>query len=435
MADFFISRTGSDSRWAQWIAFVLEEAGYSAIVQDWDFQPGANFVLEMDRGIRDCERIVLVLSPAYLDAVYTKPEWAAGLAKDPHGVKRTLLPIRVEECVPEGLLGQTVYLDLVGLGEDEARKRLLLATRPRAKPDERPVFPGHAEAIAQWTVVASLPSPRMSLGAATTDDGHIHAIGGGLNEGGEFSAHDVYIPGADRWITAAPLNVARAALATVSGLDGRIYALGGFTGNFQPLDMAEVYDPATDSWVHLPPMPTARGRLAAACGRDGLIYAIGGSDGGTSGFATVEAYDPDVNEWLSCAPLGKPRYGLAACATDDGHVYAISGYDDGFTPDVERFDPATGRWQAAPPIPTERYFASATFRQGKVYVIGGASTTFFDIVEAYDPGVQSWSSLASMLTPRGYLASALGSDDQIYAIGGVNFLDGTLAAVEAGSFS
>ena len=35
--------------WATWIAWVLEEAGYSVWFQDWDFK--GNFVLEMDRRI------------------------------------------------------------------------------------------------------------------------------------------------------------------------------------------------------------------------------------------------------------------------------------------------------------------------------------------------------------------------------------------------
>jgi hypothetical protein len=39
-ADFFISYNNADQRWAQWIAWVLEQAGYKTINQAWDFRPG-----------------------------------------------------------------------------------------------------------------------------------------------------------------------------------------------------------------------------------------------------------------------------------------------------------------------------------------------------------------------------------------------------------
>jgi hypothetical protein len=36
--DFFISFNKADRAWATWIAWVLEEAGYSVFFQDWDFR-------------------------------------------------------------------------------------------------------------------------------------------------------------------------------------------------------------------------------------------------------------------------------------------------------------------------------------------------------------------------------------------------------------
>jgi TIR domain len=45
--DFFISYNGADKAWAEWIAWQLEEKGFSTILQAWDFRPGANFVLKM----------------------------------------------------------------------------------------------------------------------------------------------------------------------------------------------------------------------------------------------------------------------------------------------------------------------------------------------------------------------------------------------------
>jgi len=60
---FFISYNKADREWAEWIAWALEEAGYSTILQAWDFGPGANFVLEMDKAAKEAERTIAVLSP------------------------------------------------------------------------------------------------------------------------------------------------------------------------------------------------------------------------------------------------------------------------------------------------------------------------------------------------------------------------------------
>ncbi len=88
--DFFISYTGADRRWAEWIAWVLEEAGHSIIIQAWDFRPGGNFVLDMDHAAKEAERTIAVLSDEYLKAAFPHPEWAAAFA--PPAAGRAHLP-------------------------------------------------------------------------------------------------------------------------------------------------------------------------------------------------------------------------------------------------------------------------------------------------------------------------------------------------------
>ena len=143
MTDFFISYTQADRDWAVWIAWVLEEKGYTTIIQDWDFRPGGNFVLDMQKAAAGAERTVAILSPDYLRSRFTAPEWAAAFAKDPTGEKGILLPVRVREVELAGLLPQVVYIDLVGLDEGTSRVRLLAGIkRERAKPSRPPAFPG-----------------------------------------------------------------------------------------------------------------------------------------------------------------------------------------------------------------------------------------------------------------------------------------------------
>ena len=143
MKDFFISYNRADRLWGEWIAWQLEEAGHTTVVQAWDFRPGSNFVLEMQKAAEEAERTIAVLSPDYVKALYTQPEWAAAFAQDPTGEKGTLVPVRVRECDLKGLLPQIIYVDLVGLDEDAAKQALLDGvSRERTKPDVQPVFPG-----------------------------------------------------------------------------------------------------------------------------------------------------------------------------------------------------------------------------------------------------------------------------------------------------
>jgi hypothetical protein len=145
MTDFFVSYNSADRLWAEWIAWQVEDAGYTTVLQAWDFRPGSNFIVAMQQAASEAERIIAVLSPDYLTARFTQPEWAAAFAQDPTGEKGSLLPVRVRDCAPQGLLPQIIYIDLVGLEEANAQAALLAGVRrERAKPAAAPRFPGGA---------------------------------------------------------------------------------------------------------------------------------------------------------------------------------------------------------------------------------------------------------------------------------------------------
>jgi hypothetical protein len=146
MVNFFVSRNKADKAWAEWIAWQLEAAGYRTVVQDWDFGAGNNFVLEMQTSATEAEGTIAVLSPDFLKSEFTAPEWAAAFAQDSTGAKRRLIPVRVRECKPTGLLAPIVYIDLVGLDEPAAKAALLAGVkRGRAKPSTVPPFPGKGQ--------------------------------------------------------------------------------------------------------------------------------------------------------------------------------------------------------------------------------------------------------------------------------------------------
>ena len=142
--DFFISYTGSDRRWAEWAAWQLEEAGYTTILQAWDFESGSHFVTEMHRATQVAARTIAILSNAYVGSSFSEAEWQEAWRADPGGDQRKLLVFRVESCPRPGLLGQLVSEDLFGVSPEMARSRLLASVRSgRRKPAVSPEFPLH----------------------------------------------------------------------------------------------------------------------------------------------------------------------------------------------------------------------------------------------------------------------------------------------------
>jgi tetratricopeptide (TPR) repeat protein len=143
--DFFVSYTQTDRAWAEWLAWELEAAGYTTVLQAWDMPAGTAFVHAMDQAVQHTRHTILVLSPAYLRSEMAEAEWRPAFKADPSGEGRRLLPVRVEACEPAGLLADRVWIDLVGADEATARARLqeeiARALRGPGRPATAPRFP------------------------------------------------------------------------------------------------------------------------------------------------------------------------------------------------------------------------------------------------------------------------------------------------------
>ena len=80
---FFISYTRDDRAWAEWIAWQLEVAGYTTVLQAWDFRAGGDFLQQMHQAVEEADRTIAVLSPSYLESAFGGVERRADFAKDP----------------------------------------------------------------------------------------------------------------------------------------------------------------------------------------------------------------------------------------------------------------------------------------------------------------------------------------------------------------
>jgi len=161
--DFFISYTAVDSSWAEWVAWTLEDAGFTTVIQAWDFQAGRNFVQLMDEAATTSKRTIAILSENYLKSVFGKSELYAAFARDPESEGRTLIPVRVDECDVKGLLAQIIYVDLVGVDEVSGKQKLISAViNKRMKPEIKPSFPG------DMTEKPKFPGPSADLAQPRT---------------------------------------------------------------------------------------------------------------------------------------------------------------------------------------------------------------------------------------------------------------------------
>jgi hypothetical protein len=144
--DFFVSHTGRDRAWAEWVAWQLVDADYEVELDIWDWAVGDNFVTKMSTALDKAARVVALFSRSYFDPQrYTTDEWSAALVKDERGASR-LIPLVVEECEIPGVLRPLIRNTLFGVDEDTARKLLLDAARGPRRPDGKPEFPASRQA-------------------------------------------------------------------------------------------------------------------------------------------------------------------------------------------------------------------------------------------------------------------------------------------------
>jgi tetratricopeptide (TPR) repeat protein len=198
--DFFVSYAQADRAWAEWLAWELEAAGYTTLLQAWDMPAGTAFLHVMDQAVQHARHTILVLSPAYLRSAMAQAEWRPGFKADPSGQARRLLPVRVEDCEPKGLLADRVWIDLVGADEATARARLreevARALRGPGRPTTPPRFPrAPAAATARPRFPTALPSvwnlPYRRNSTFTGRDELLASLAGQLAGGGAAAVTQV----------------------------------------------------------------------------------------------------------------------------------------------------------------------------------------------------------------------------------------------------
>jgi N-acetylneuraminic acid mutarotase len=231
---------------------------------------------------------------------------------------------------------------------------------------------------------------------------------------------------AERWSRRAPLLDANSEIAVVEA-GGKIYVIGGYPSTRRTMPTVQVYDPATDSWAYGPPLPMPLHHLMPAS-VDGVVYVIGGEFSPT-GFATqdvfmntVLALDPATGEWQTRAPMPTARSSGGA-AVIDGKIYVAGGRPPRGA-DFAVYDPATDAWTVLPDMPTQRNHLAVAAINGKMYVAGGRfvagvgnPSQMTNALEIFDPATGAWSAAAPLPRVRAGL-NGIAANGCFYTFGG-----------------
>lgn len=130
MASVFLSHSSKDKEFVEWLANQLKELGHSVWFDKWEIGVGDCIVTEIEKGIGDCDFVVIVLSPNAVSSTWVDREWKAKYWDEIQKNKTLVLPILMEKCDIPILLKTRHYADFSGSERTVAFAKLVLAISP-----------------------------------------------------------------------------------------------------------------------------------------------------------------------------------------------------------------------------------------------------------------------------------------------------------------
>ncbi|XP_008050385.1 kelch-like protein 35 [Carlito syrichta] len=182
------------------------------------------------------------------------------------------------------------------------------------------------------------------------------------------------------------------------------------------LPFADAYHPQSQRWTPLPSLPGYTRSEFAACAFRNDVYVSGGHINSRD----VWMFSSHLHTWIKVASLLKGRW-RHKMAVAQGQLFAVGGFDGlRRLRSVERYDPFSNTWAAAPPLPEAVSSAAVAPCAGQLYVIGGAGQDGVntDKVQCFDPKEDRWS-LRSPAPFSQRCLEAVSLEDTIYVVGGL----------------
>ena len=143
--DVFISYSHADETWVEGTLLPrLEGAGLRVCIDFRDFLPGKAALFNMQDAVRDSRFTLLVLTPDWVNSEWTLFESLLSRTKDPAGLQRRTIPLRLQPCEPPDFISMISWVDFTRGDRLEIAWRQLLTglgvpPEPVAPPEpERP---------------------------------------------------------------------------------------------------------------------------------------------------------------------------------------------------------------------------------------------------------------------------------------------------------
>src|SRR3954462_236073 len=95
--DFFISHAGRDTAWAEWLAWQLQQAGYTVELDVWDWAPGEDFVARMATALKRADRLLAVGPGVYFASAFGGAELRAAFAGS--AAVARIVPVLIEPVI------------------------------------------------------------------------------------------------------------------------------------------------------------------------------------------------------------------------------------------------------------------------------------------------------------------------------------------------
>ncbi|MCR4296306.1 MAG: caspase family protein [Elusimicrobia bacterium] len=160
--------------------------------------------------------------------------------------------------------------------------------------------------------------------------------------------------------------------------------------------------------------------------RDGRVVVVGGLlEGVANGLPNVDLYDPKTGRWASGSPLHVGRYWVSCVSLADGRLLVSGGQGPNggaALRSTEIYDPLSDSWtQAAPMAQVRIGHQLALLPDGRVLSAGGYDGTAdgkLSSAEIYDPARNSWSSAGKMSEGRLFAVMQVLRNGKVLIAGG-----------------
>ncbi|HYF63231.1 MAG TPA: PKD domain-containing protein [Herpetosiphonaceae bacterium] len=283
-------------------------------------------------------------------------------------------------------------------------------------------------AAAAWELLAPMQIQRTSLAAAALSDGKIYAIGGQSGGTAALATVEVYDPAANSWSNGPALPGPRRDIRAAV-LNNKIYVPGGYTGSATS-NLMYVFDNGGWSQVNNT-LPVAVNRPVVVSDPATNRILVFGGDSGFSRTAATQIYSATSGLWSSGAAIpipgstafATPAMSRAAGARIGRKVYLAGGVNDAGSPQTGMFiyDLDANSWSAGPAMPGPQVEAGGVALGSRFCVIGGSSgvtSPEVALTTCFDTATNTWGGLPGLNAARLQLASVVGYNGGVYAIGG-----------------